>query len=239
MDVSWSGFVNARDLGGIAIGRSGLTMPSAFVRSENPGKLTVEGWRELYDYGVRTIVSLETGGLSAADHAQANLRFTVPAELDDVRVARATIEDASDDVFMNTWASTGLWGTPLYYRDALRRWPHLYAGVLDSLAGAEGPMLFHCARGHDRTGLVALLLLANAGVEAHEIAADYLLSCENLERVRPGSRSELFDLMADAGTTVEESIHDTVTHLNDDFWSSGTVSASVRGRLREKLTARQ
>ncbi|MGW8250206.1 MAG: tyrosine-protein phosphatase [Anaerolineales bacterium] len=37
-------------------------------------------------------------------------------------------------------------------------------------------MLFHCIRGHDRTGIIALLLLALVGVEPEEILADYELS---------------------------------------------------------------
>ncbi|MBV9696763.1 MAG: tyrosine-protein phosphatase, partial [Gammaproteobacteria bacterium] len=48
-------------------------------------------------------------------------------------------------------------------------------------AGApEGPLLFHCVAGKDRTGLIAALLLAIADVEPQAIAADYALSTTEL-----------------------------------------------------------
>jgi protein-tyrosine phosphatase len=37
-------------------------------------------------------------------------------------------------------------------------------------------VLFHCMRGNDRTGIIALLVLALVGVTPEEIAADYALS---------------------------------------------------------------
>ena len=42
-----------------------------------------------------------------------------------------------------------------------------------TLAADGTPMLFHCAAGKDRTGVVAAVLLALAGVPREEIAADY------------------------------------------------------------------
>jgi protein-tyrosine phosphatase len=45
--------------------------------------------------------------------------------------------------------------------------------IFNSIADADGPVLFHCFAGKDRTGLVAALLLALADVEASEIAADF------------------------------------------------------------------
>ncbi|GAB3566864.1 hypothetical protein GCM10027405_26480 [Arthrobacter alkaliphilus] len=64
----------------------------------------------------------------------------VPDELPGITTLRAPIEDGSDVEFMERWAQTGLWGTPLYFTDSLRRWPHLYAltggGAFTVLFGA-------------------------------------------------------------------------------------------------------
>jgi hypothetical protein len=43
-------------------------------------------------------------------------------------------------------------------------------------ARSTGRRSFHCIRGHDRTGIIALLLLALVGVTPDEIIADYELS---------------------------------------------------------------
>jgi protein-tyrosine phosphatase len=48
---------------------------------------------------------------------------------------------------------------------------------------ANHPVLFHCAAGKDRTGVVAALVLALLGVSRSEIVADYLLTERTLERV--------------------------------------------------------
>src|SRR3989442_14775053 len=51
--------------------------------------------------------------------------------------------------------------------------PHAFRDVFNSLAEADGSVLFHCFAGKDRTGLVAAMALAIAGVARDGIAADY------------------------------------------------------------------
>ena len=51
------------------------------------------------------------------------------------------------------------------------------ATIVQTVAEApEGGVLFHCAAGRDRTGLMAALMLAVAKVPAPTIVADYILS---------------------------------------------------------------
>jgi len=53
--------------------------------------------------------------------------------------------------------------------------------VLKAIANAApGPLLFHCMAGKDRTGTIAAMLLAVAGVVPEAIAYDYSVSSENL-----------------------------------------------------------
>ena len=49
-----------------------------------------------------------------------------------------------------------------------------------------GGVLVHCTIGRDRAGLVALLLLALAGVAPADIADDWALSNSRLEQLRAG-----------------------------------------------------
>src|SRR5205807_3302088 len=61
----------------------------------------------------------------------------------------------------------------------------------DSLAAAveiiasepRRPLLFHCAAGKDRTGVLASLLLEVVGVGDDTIAEDYHLSAEGMQRM--------------------------------------------------------
>lgn len=48
-----------------------------------------------------------------------------------------------------------------------------FGEVFKTLAQAEGTVVFHCFAGKDRTGVVAAMSLALAGVEVESIAADY------------------------------------------------------------------
>ncbi|MFJ9947289.1 tyrosine-protein phosphatase [Kitasatospora sp. NPDC091207] len=48
--------------------------------------------------------------------------------------------------------------------------------VLELIATADRPLVFHCASGKDRTGLIAALVLALLGVPEADIAADFALT---------------------------------------------------------------
>src|SRR5207237_6399137 len=76
-----------------------------------------------------------------------------------------------DDANMNKLGDAG---------DMLQRYlrivdigPRAFRKVFDAMAESEGGVLFHCFAGKDRTGLVAPILLALAGVAPEHIPADY------------------------------------------------------------------
>ncbi|WP_055603144.1 tyrosine-protein phosphatase [Streptomyces aureus] len=55
--------------------------------------------------------------------------------------------------------------------------------ALEVIASADGPLVFHCASGKDRTGLLAAVLLALLGVPDEEILADFALTELATERL--------------------------------------------------------
>jgi len=57
------------------------------------------------------------------------------------------------------------------------------ARLITILAGANGPVVYHCAAGKDRTGVVSAVLLGLLGVRDEVIVADYAASQENLEAI--------------------------------------------------------
>jgi protein-tyrosine phosphatase len=186
----WDGCQNVRDLGGLRTGDGRVTRRGAVVRSDSPARLTATGWAALYGYGVRTIITLRTLGM-----VEDELDFASPHP--DLVTVQVAIEDITDTEFVQHWVDSALWCTPLYYRDALRRWPERHAAVVSAIGQAgPGGVLFHCIRGHDRTGIIALLLLALVGVRPEEIVADYELSLdpdrdELLEREHSSVREAL------------------------------------------------
>jgi protein tyrosine/serine phosphatase len=92
--------------------------------------------------------------------------------------------------------------------------------VISAVARAEpGGVAFHCVGGRDRTGQVAMVLLALAGVAPEEIAADYALSTERLTskyaiRGEEDQGPPLADFLAERGTTAEKLIAGIVEELD-------------------------
>jgi hypothetical protein len=76
----------------------------------------------------------------------------------------------TDQEFVQQWASTELCSTPLYYQDALQRWPQLHTAAISAIAQARpSGVLFHYIRGYNHTGIIALLLLTLAGAATDQI----------------------------------------------------------------------
>jgi len=218
--LTWEGCTNVRDLGGLRTYDGRTTRLGAVIRSDTPARLNPAGWSALYAYGIRTIVSLRTHGLEEDE-----LNFTPPyADLVAVQVA---IEDITDKEFVQQWVNTNFWGTPLYYKDALQRWPGRHAAAISAIAWARaGGVLFHCVRGHDRTGIIALLLLALAGVMPDEIIADYELS--------PDPQRD--ELLARENTSVREVLLGVLDGLNiGDYLIMGGATHDELAAVRKRL----
>jgi len=220
--LHWEGLANARDLGGIPTRDGGAIRPGALVRSEHPAKLTAAGWAALHAHGISTILSLVTDGL-----AEPHRDMIPPAP--DITVIHHAIEDITVIPYREKWASSYLWSTPLYYPDALALWPDRHAAALTAIARAkEGGVLFHCQRGVDRTGLVALLLLAAVGAAPGDILADYLLSHDP---AREG-------LLAAEGTTTREVILGVLDGLDiEAYLRRGGMTGDDLAALRERVVS--
>ena len=221
--LNWDGCNNVRDLGGFSVANGIKTRWGAVVRGDHPAKLTAEGWSALYEHGVRTIISLHTYGLDETDY------LNVVPQRSDIETVKVEIEDFTDSVFVEKWVNTDLWCTPLYYRDALTRWPQRHAEALKAIAQAKpGGVLFHCKRGYDRTGIIAFLVLTLAGVSPDDIISDYELSVDLIRD----------ELLAGQNTTTRAAILSTLESLNvEDTLREGGLSQADLDALRARFLA--
>ncbi|MGW1678656.1 tyrosine-protein phosphatase [Saccharopolyspora sp. NPDC002376] len=233
-DLHWDGGYNVRDLGGLPAGDGQQVRRGAVVRSAGLSFLTENGWTRVWEHGVRTVVDLTDEGEERADLAPR------PAGLTNLKIP---LDPVHDTEFWDYWGK-GLQGTPLYLRPFLDRFPERTAKVVKSIAHAEpGGVIVHCAAGRDRTGIIALVLLAFAGVAADEIVADHGLSDERLrpmfERLgRPDQEPVISEVLAERGTTKREVVHaaldgfDVEAHLR----AGGCTDADL-AVLKERLLA--
>jgi protein-tyrosine phosphatase len=229
-ELSWDGGVNVRDLGGL-----GRVRPGAVVRMEAPRRLTAAGWAAAWDYGVRTVVDLR----DAPERAEPDVAPR-PAGL-------ATVHAPLDPVgtpFYQHWAAIDNLASPLYYPAMLAEHPERVIVAVRAIAGAApGCVVFHCAGGKDRTGLVALVLLTLAGATPGEIIDDYLLTYERMRQryAEMGARDQLAavkELLATHDTTIEASLAATIASLTmPDFLLGNGLSDAELDALRARLTA--
>lgn len=185
--VAWEGFHNTRDLGGLPTGAGRTTRHGAYLRAADLRFVTDAGWAQARESGVRTVIDLRNAdeirptrdaptALAGSARFAVAARVTTPTGIDRVEVP---LDDIGDIEFWRHVNRERLNGTPLYYRLFLERKAERCAAVIEAIArSAPGGVLFHCGAGRDRTGLVALLLLALAGAAPDAIAADYDLSTE-------------------------------------------------------------
>ena len=219
--LTWDGCNNVRDLGGLNTPDGRKTRWGAVVRADHPAKLSANGWSALYAHGIRTIISLRTYGLVEEDYLDTTPRL---ADITNIEVA---IEDFTDSEFIKQWVDTGLWCTPLYYQDALQRWPERHVAAIRTVAQAQpGGVLIHCKRGYDRTGIITLLLLSLAGVSPDDILADYELSVDPVRE----------EILAREHTTTRETILATLASLDvNNYLLAGGLSQNDMNAIRTRF----
>jgi protein tyrosine/serine phosphatase len=160
--LTWQALLNARDLGGLPTA-DGRIRAGALVRTDNLVRLTESGRAALLAHGVRTVVDLRSPReLAAHPHPFRDHPAYRPLPLlDDAGMADVGRFDSAVESYVWQVESQGA------------RLAAILSGIADAPAGG---VLFHCAAGKDRTGIVAALVLSTAGVEPEAIAEDYALS---------------------------------------------------------------
>jgi protein-tyrosine phosphatase len=225
----WDGCVNVRDLGGL-----GRVRPGAVVRMEAPTRLSDAGWAAAWTYGVRTVVDLRAADECEPDHAVRPVGITTE---------RVPLDPVGTPFYAH-WEKIDNLASPLYYPAMLVEHPEPVVAAARAVANAApGCVVFHCAGGKDRTGLLALVLLTLAGAAPAEIVADYLLTYDRMRQryAELGVRDQLTavtEILANHGTTVEASLTATVTALTmPDFLLDNGLSDTELTALRTRLTA--
>ena len=167
-------------------GRDGRpTRWGRLFRADALHELTSDDVDRLRDLGLRTVVDLRTerelartgrGPLEPEDvafHHLAVVQEGVPGRRHPRRSGRAASRWPPPPRPATTWPSATS-GTSTSGR-------HSLVGALTLLGGDEHyPLVFHCAAGKDRTGVLAALVLEIVGVDRDVIVADYVITAERL-----------------------------------------------------------
>ena len=166
------GAYNVRDIGGYETSDGRRTRWKTFLRSDGMHQLTSSAQETLLGYGLRTVVDLRrtqevenAPNVFAASDRVKYLRHNLTGD-DWQAEAAEVVADLEPAEKMARNYIRGLDARQAQYGQALATLAS--PGIL--------PAVFHCTAGKDRTGRIAALILANAGVPEETIVEDYALS---------------------------------------------------------------
>jgi protein tyrosine/serine phosphatase len=176
--IEFEGAFNVRDLGGLSTAAGGSVRRGRVFRADGPRRLTTADRQKVVALGIRHAIDLRTGpemehGTWAAPGIAAH-HFAVIDSIPDLSKTESAPQVPKLDT-VEAFAGRYVFrieGLPDRYAEAV--------GTAMDVA-AEG-VLFHCAAGKDRTGMVAAALLEALEVPRESIAADYGLSAEGMRR---------------------------------------------------------
>jgi protein-tyrosine phosphatase len=172
--IPLDGPANFRDLGGYETISGGRVRTGRVFRSDSLSFMSDEDMRHVTEVlGLRNVIDLRgIGEVSKFTHGplgSVGVRVTHIPIIDETRPPPDGWEDARDKPLDDL------------YLLMLDRFAERFVEVLRVIADEQAqPVVFHCAAGKDRTGLVAMLVLGLLGVDPDVIAVDYGLTNERM-----------------------------------------------------------
>ncbi|MEU7142034.1 tyrosine-protein phosphatase [Nocardia sp. NPDC046473] len=178
--VEFAEIDNVRDLGGLPASGGGTTRFGVVYRSSTPQQLSESDLTHLLGrVGLRTLVDLRTP-IEVAQEGYGRLAKST-VRLVNLPVCRGASTAAPSELVPDAQRF-----------DLCGLYHELLTGSAESVVSAvrligdasRHSVVFHCAAGKDRTGILAAVLLDAIGVPAEAIVADYALTAERIVRVR-------------------------------------------------------
>lgn len=170
---------NFRDLGGYPTADGRITKWRRVFRADGLQRLTSTDVANVKDLDVRTVIDLRS-----SDELRERGTFPVArheVDFHHLPIIDATWDPEEADEMMHNEIEFLLAKYHVMLRDGGPR----VGRALGIVSAVEsGAVVFHCAAGKDRTGIVAALLLSGLGVSDEIIELDYALSAPAAERVR-------------------------------------------------------
>ncbi len=176
-----SGAYNFRDLGGYPGLDGRTTRWGRAFRSDTLHELTASDVELLRSIGIATVVDLRTA--RELDRTGRGLLEPEP-----IRFRHLSVVVEEDGEAVAAPSGDDLATRYLWYLDVGRQ---ALVAALELLADdGNAPLVFHCAAGKDRTGVLAALVLEILGVERSVIVADYEMTAGRMELILDRYRSD-------------------------------------------------
>ncbi|MEV5950355.1 tyrosine-protein phosphatase [Streptomyces sp. NPDC051993] len=166
--ITFERLFNFRDLGGYRAADSRQVRYGRLFRSDSLGKLQGKDWDRFLALNIRTVIDLR--------HSWEVRRSGRVPDHQDLAYHNLSIEHRPYDqagLSPDVEPASFLAGK---YAEAAHDGAEEIRRALEIIAGDTAPLVFHCHSGKDRTGLLAMLVLALVGVHEDDIIADFALT---------------------------------------------------------------
>jgi len=179
-----AGIINLRDVGGYANIRGQMVASGLLYRSGQLNVVSDAAQESLVRLGLSTVFDLRTAAECADLPDRLPAGVTV-IHLDVLADAVTSVAAHLADLFENPVVADELLRSGKIREHYVNTYKNLigsdaaceaYGQMFRQIATLEGPALFHCTAGKDRTGWAAAALLSLLGVPEQIVLEDYLLS---------------------------------------------------------------
>lgn len=213
---------NARDVGGYSAQSGNKTVRTGVVyRSDALDKLTAADQQKLVSLGLSEVLDLRSPNEVAANPDK--LPGSIPR-------TELPIYDPANDFYVMINQIIG--GGPTVQQDKLGngkaaqimrdyyRWfvtdattRGQFAAAIRAIADSDGPIMYHCTSGKDRTGVTTAILFSILGVSRDQIMEDYLVSNDRLA----ASNKATLDYLVSRGLIQDRTLLEPIMGVQADF----------------------
>ncbi|WKX74000.1 tyrosine-protein phosphatase [Streptomyces sp. XD-27] len=166
---------NFRDLGGYRAADGRTVAWRTLYRSDSLGKLQGADWETFLELGIRTVIDLRYPW-----EIESKGRVPEPERFHYVNLSieHRPYDQAEIDPELDPWRYLAD-----RFAEVAEDGVEEIRQVLEQIAQAPGPVVFHCTSGKDRTGLIGALVLTLLGVDRETVLADFALTELATERL--------------------------------------------------------
>ncbi|MFE0174044.1 tyrosine-protein phosphatase [Streptomyces sp. NPDC059002] len=166
---------NFRDLGGYRSADGRTVARETLYRADSLGKLRGADWDRFLALGVRTVIDLRyPWEIEAKGRVPEAERFHYV----NLSIEHRPYDQAEISPDVDPWRYLAD-----RFAEVTEDGAEEIRQVIEQIADAPGPVVFHCTSGKDRTGLIGVFVLTLLGVDRADVLADFALTELATERL--------------------------------------------------------